>query len=206
MFLFGNIFMRDRDTNAKARDRRLFVCQIDAEDRIIYVNRAWASFGAENGLRISVEGVIGRTLNDFLSSSEVQILYAEIHRTVRQTRKSVRFKFRCDSPDRLRFMEMKLLPLRKKGIAYHTRILRSALRIPIRWLEETSDSAAEMVRMCSWCKKVLDRAAGNWIELEEAVRLHGWLQRPRPPAITHGICPMCLVTWEAELLRVTNRA
>jgi len=187
-----------------SRDPRRFVYKVDASDRIVYVNRAWLAFASENGLELSPDNVLGKPLGDFVSNAELQLLFGEIHRAVRRTRRSLRFNFRCDSPDRRRFMEMRLVPLPGAGIAYHTRILQSERRKPIRF-EETPERSREIISVCSWCKKVHD-PSDNWIEFEDAVQVYQWLERENSPMITHGICPSCLRTLEAELLRVKTRS
>ena len=45
--------------------------------------------------------------------------------------------------------------------------------------------------MCSWCKRV-DTGAGQWCEIEEAVKALNLFDREKMPLIRHRMCGTCL--------------
>lgn len=81
-------------------------------------------------------------------------------------------------------MEMRIRRLPAGLVEFSTRLLREAPRG-----SEPAPEPGGMVRMCSWCKRVL---LDDWVEIDEAVRRLGLFELEQPPRVTHTICRECL--------------
>ncbi len=165
---------------------------------ITSVDAQFASFARENGAPELADAVLGRPLVTFLAGPEVRSLYETLMERVRVRREEVEFPFRCDAPDLRRFMRMRVEPLDDGGLCFTATLERAEPREPVppEWLMSRLDTPAEadIVALCSWCKRVRDDD-GSWQEVEEVMG-RGLLDRDRPVAISHAACPAC----EAEML------
>ena len=91
---------------------RQFICRVDAEDRIAFVDASWAAFAVENGApALTAESVRGTSLWNYISENVTQEFYRIFMRKVRATGRAIVVPFRCDGPECRRFMEMSILPL-----------------------------------------------------------------------------------------------
>ena len=54
-----------------------------------------------------------------------------------------------------------------------------------------------MVRVCGWCNRF--DAAGEWVELEDALPRLRLLEYPDARMLTHGICEACLTRMTGAL-------
>ena len=162
---------------------------IDAEDRLAFVNPAWDQFAADNGARhLRSEAVISRSIWDFISDDTTRYLYREILKRVRAGHRA-RFAFRCDSPGRRRFLEMDARPIMEQGVGFYVRTLALEDRPPQPLLGAARETSGEILRMCSWCKRVPDGNA--WIPVEAAAEKFRVFESPTLPLISHGICGEC---------------
>ncbi len=178
-------------------DPRSFVHRVDASEIITHVNDAWEAFARENRAdHLASEHVVGTSLWRHIGDLETKELYRAILARVRSKRLVLALPYRCDAPDRRRFMELRISPTGSDEVEFASRIVREEQRNPVRLLESDAERSDEFVRMCSWCKKV---KTSDWVEVEEAVRELGLFHRLRLPQITHAICPNCLARLKASL-------
>lgn len=179
-------------------DSRVFTYWIDAHDRITKVNDDWLAFAQENDApELSRAAVLNRSLYEFLEGATVQTIYELILRRVRAAQVPLRVPFRCDAPDRRRFMEMEVTPLPQGRMRLACRVERIEMRPAIAWPRSGTDPS-RLVSMCSWCKRV--QAEGNqWVEIEEAIELFFEDAEGTLPEVSHGICPGCEAEWLREL-------
>jgi hypothetical protein len=177
-----------------------FVYRLDAQDRIVHVNRAWLSFAAENESdALTPEAVLDRPLWDFIADKETRQVYRMILTRVRSSGKEVYIPFRCDSPGIRRFMEMEIARLPEGAVEFRCRLIRAEKRLPIALLDPAADRSDELLQICGWCKRInLD---GGWVEAEEAVKRLDLFGAERLPGLTHGICPDCHATAMREIER-----
>jgi hypothetical protein len=176
---------------------REFICQVDAGNRIVFVDASWVSFAAENGLpSLTLAAVKGRLLWDFITDETSQHVYKALARQVRRTGRMAEVPFRCDSPECRRFMKMFILSLAAGALEFHSVLLREEPRPRVDLLDPEFPRTEEFLTMCAWCKKV---HTGEWLEAEEAVRRLRLFEQPRLPRITHGVCPACQEAFELEL-------
>lgn len=164
--------------------------EIDAEDRIARVSPTWspvALAAGAPGLRDDL--VVGRPLWDFITDPTTRQLYAAMLGRARTVAQPLAFSFRCDTPTERRLLQMRLTGLPAGGVAFEARIVAVQSR-PAVHLLDAGTRREGMVRMCSWCKR-LPVPSGEWLEVEEAMKVLDILDTAPLPAITHGICPQC---------------
>jgi hypothetical protein len=172
-------------------DTRLFIHRIDSENCIIFVNDAWLSFARENNApQLTSESVLNRPLSSFITDIETRHLYEVVVAKVRTTGAIVKIPFRCDSPDRRRFMELGIFSRSREVLEFRSHMLRQESRDPIDLFTSAAERSEELLTMCSICKKA-KMFGERWYEVEEAIDVFDLFGPPKPPLITHGICPAC---------------
>lgn len=175
--------------------------EVDAADRIRGVDERWERAARESGAsELRPETLVGRSVFEFIAGGEVRHLYGLLFASARRRREPIAVPFRCDSPDRRRFMELRIAPGPDDGLAIETRLIAEERRAPVAWLAAPADGSAAMVAMCSWCKRVRT-APEAWEEIEDAVRALDLFDGQALPGITHGICPVCDARLAATLGR-----
>lgn len=169
--------------------------QIDRHGRIVSVGPGWDRFAHSNhGAHLTGNAVIGRTLWDFIGDPTTRTLYQTMVGRLLSGLPAITFAFRCDAPDERRLLEMRMRALPDDRVEFQVTPTTTVDRTPIPLLDPTVARSGDLLRMCSWCKRV-PVAAEEWVEVEVAVQRIGWRQLQEMPAITHGICPTC----EAEV-------
>ncbi len=171
---------------------------IDGADRIVEVCDGWEPFALENGGReLAPDKVLGRQLWDFVSGFAVRDLYRMILRRARGG-VPVSFEIRCDAPHCRRHLGIRVTPLRDGHVQFRTEVLRVEMRPPVALLDAHAPRGVEVVRICSWCKKV-HMPPDAWIEVEEAVLRLRLFERAEVPQLSHGICRACVDLVAASL-------
>jgi len=168
--------------------------RVDSDDRIVAVGGCWDEFATDNGLPGSPEALLGRPLREFVADRSTDHFYTLLLKKVRTSGRPVVFPFRCDAPDRRRYMEMTMTGKENGGVEFCSRILREEPRVPVAILQAGGEREG-LLRMCSWCKQVpVDHS--TWVEVEEALAALRLMEQPRLPAVTHTICPDCFNLFE----------
>lgn len=180
------------------------VYRIDAADRLTFVGAGWDDFAlANNGAGATGESVLGRPLWDFISDVTTAEIYRQVLARIR-TGRAMRFEFRCDSPECRRLLEMKIQLVDDTGaVEFRSTTLEEHEREQPSVQSAQADGAGPedepgLIRVCGWCNR-LD-AAGEWVEVEEALPRLRLLEYPDGRMLTHGICEDCLVKMTAELV------
>jgi hypothetical protein len=162
---------------------------LDGQDRIVKVNDGWHNFYQENTAGGSSDIFVGRPLFDWIVGLEVQEIIRYLLTKVRQSREMSMVPFRCDSPDKVRQLVMCIDSPDGATVHFQTWVLRTTvIDLPPNW------ASKDPITVCSWCKRVqsLHSVLGmRWINLEDAVREMGLLERKEIPKLTHGICADC---------------
>lgn len=170
---------------------RRFVYSVDARDTLDSVNEDWLRFARDNGApELTRERVLGRPLWDFIEGPETRELYAGLFEAVRRRGETFEIPFRCDSPDRFRFMQLALAPGREGGIVCRGLLVREQPRPFYSILDRAFPRAPDTLRLCSLCKRVLVHGS-RWTELADAVRELGLFARDAAPDLEHGVCDRC---------------
>jgi hypothetical protein len=178
----------------------MFVHQIEADDTLSWVNDAWLQFARDNNAtHLTREAILGRPLWDFITEATTRHFYQILVQRVRALARVIKLHYRCDSPEKRRFMRMEIHPWGEGRLQFRNWILREEIRPALELLAAPGDGSGRLITMCSWCKRVHNPAAGEWQEPEQAVRQMQLFNCATPPPITHGICPACEKALEAEI-------
>ncbi|MBK1705171.1 PAS domain-containing protein [Halochromatium glycolicum] len=173
-------------------DRPRCVHRINADGRISFVNDHWLAFASNNGYETSRTLVLGQALIDAISDEETQHIYAQLIERVCASGRAIRFGYRCDAPDRRRWMQMRMhrLPASEE-IEFASELLHEEPRPPVALIHPPRPPSPpeDVLSMCSWCKAVL--AEQSWVEIEQAVIKLRLFVADGMPRISHGICPDC---------------
>jgi len=174
--------------------------QIDSDNRLTNLSGKWSVFAADNQAADLTEAfVVNKSLFVFISDESSRHLYKMLIERTRIDCQTLRFPFRCDAPDRRRFMEMEIFPLNHESIGFRSCILKEEPREPVALLDPVAVRSDELVKICSWRKRVqLDHS--EWVEVEEAVARLGLFQANALPGLTHGMCPSCYEGYVNKLL------
>lgn len=170
---------------------------VDAHGIITAVGGGWSGFAAANeAAHLTPELVIGRRHLDFVAGPTMPYLYGLLHQRVAGGAEVV-VASRCDSPTKLRWMDLKLTPDGQGGVTYEAKLTRIEPRPASHAGEEQEqgDRGTGRVVMCGWCKRV--KVNGEWLPLEEAVMCQGLFATSALPWVTHGVCSTC---YEQNLL------
>ena len=165
---------------------------IDAQDRITEVSENWDAFARANAAASNTlaGAVVGRPLWSFIAGEETEHLFRLIAAHVRKSGATLTIPIRCDSPDCRRCLSLSLRGLPDDEMVFESRVDRIEMRAPIDMLDARFDRSAELMRICSFCKKIASRE-DEWIEIEAAVRQFRLFEATRLPMLTHGVCPVC---------------
>ena len=164
---------------------------IDKEHRIIFLSDEWQSFANENKASfLTADTVINKSIFEFIADGECKHLYQMIVDRSRKEQVEMRLSFRCDSPDKRRFMSMEVFPLKDEAIGIKSCILREEIRDPVLLMSTGIDRTDEILLICSWCKKV-KTDENKWVEVEEAIEQMGLFGASSFPKLSHGMCPAC---------------
>lgn len=178
----------------------MFVHQIEADDTLSWVNEAWLQFARENqASHLNLETILGRPLWDFITEATTRHFYQIIVQRARALTRVVTLHYRCDSPEKRRFMRMEIHPMGQGRIQFRNWILREELRPALELVSHQSSAGPRLITMCSWCKRIKNPMNNSWEELEDAIRQMQLFKYDKPSPITHGICPECEKTLEAEM-------
>lgn len=179
------------------RDFRKFIYRIDENNIIVYVNEEWLEFARENkSAGLTRESVIGTSLWKYINDIETVHIYESLIERVKMNGNPVIVPYRCDSPQRRRFMEMKIYQIPANFIEFQNFILREEPRKLITLIDTAAPRNGKILELCGWCKKVL--TPEGWVEIEEAMQLLKLFNIPKLPKISHGICPACKQNFSAQ--------
>jgi hypothetical protein len=162
---------------------------VNSRDELTWVGGQWERFALENGgAALLPEHVLGRPLWDFVSDATTRQLYREALARVRAGR-AIRLPLRCDAPGLRRWLELTISPDEGGRVLFESRTLREEAREPVAVLGASGPRLEELLRCCSWCKRV--EAGGEWLEVEEAVARLNLFEHAALPMLTHGMCEPC---------------
>lgn len=173
-------------------DRTRFVHRINADGRISFVNDNWLVFASNNGYQTSRTRVLGQALVEVISDEETRHIYAQLIERACVSGRAIRFGYRCDAPDRRRWMQMRMHRVpSSEEIEFASELLREEQRPSVALIHPPRPPSPpeDVLSMCSWCKSVL--AERVWVEIEQAIIRLGLFGTNGMPRISHGICPDC---------------
>lgn len=163
---------------------------IDESDRLVSVSNTWVDFARANGApELTRERVVGRPLWEFMEGAEIREIYELLFGWVRRHQSVIELPFRCDSPDCLRFMRLRLTPSEAGRIDLAAVLDREERRPHLMILDCLSARSEYAFPLCSFCRRIF--AFGAWLEPEEAIARLGWLESRHPPQIEEDVCGYC---------------
>ncbi len=167
------------------------IYDLSATDEVVWVNDAWSRCAdANDGGALSPDLVLRRRLWDFIAGEPTRHIYGLLFDRVRSGGEVVRLSFRCDAPARRRLLELEISPLPDGYIRCRTRSVAEEARNPVALLDPARARSDQLLRLCSWCKRMAVPERG-WLHLEVAVSALGLFADRLPPDLTHGVCPDC---------------
>ena len=167
--------------------------RIDHQGVLIHVSDSWTQFALDNGSPDLVsERVLGKPLMSFVSDLETRHLYRVILSGFAPQGVPVVLTLRCDSPTLRRFLQLIISQLPDQEIQFLSHTLRTEPRDAVPLLDPSTNRSDELLRMCSWCKRIL-LPEDRWVEVEEAVAELELFCLDALPKLTHGVCPTCRV-------------
>lgn len=150
--------------------------------------------------RAASNGIIGKSLFDFISDDVTRMYIAAMVESVRVLPKTLFRPYRCDTPELKRFMMMTVTPEDDGLIRVSHALLRSEPMAKKAFFQalsyaESSKSTAFQSKMailgigfirCSLCNRICQVGQNDWLEADaltvtnEAIR------------VVYGLCPDCL--------------
>jgi len=166
--------------------------EIAADDTIRFVDDRWNRFAEINdGAELQKPAILGQSLWDFIADETTVSLYQQLIARVREGR-IARFKFRCDSPDCRRMLEMFLSGDAEGNVKFETHPLRIERRHEVPLFSRRTARSQELLRTCAWCNRIdVSKQAPAWVEVEDAVKQLALFEMVNLPRLTHGICESC---------------
>lgn len=159
---------------------------IDDQDRLIRLDEGYYRFAAENGWD-GAEGSLGRSLWDYVAGEDVKKILRLLVRRIRDEVRGVELICRCDGPDVVREMDVRIAATSSgRGVLFSARVRSEADREPQALLDPRPPRGRDRLPMCAWCDRF--EVNGEWVEVEEAAQRLELLRRGELPALEHTVC------------------
>ena len=172
-------------------DSNCVTYHIDNNNIIVYLSDNWDQFAKKNKGDKLVGGVLlNKSLYDSIADWRCQHLYKLLINRALLLHQTVKFPYRCDSPEFRRFMTMEITQLENSITEFRSCVVREEAREPQLLLDPYIPRSSEFLLICSWCNKV-NISKGSWLEIEDAVKKAGLFDTELLPNLTHGVCPAC---------------
>ncbi|MFN2377511.1 MAG: hypothetical protein ABR538_13310 [Candidatus Binatia bacterium] len=184
---------------------RIVRYRINSDDELLEVDEGWRHFAlANDAAHLLHDNVLGRVLWDFLSDDTTRQLYQQIVKKVRKGA-STTFTLRCDGPTCRRHLGMTIRADESGNVEFETTVLRSEDRETVALLDPGAKRSDAMLRVCAWCNRI-DTGAGQWMEVEDAIRHLRLFELAAMPQLTHGVCGECFRFMESKLDQLDSRS
>jgi len=170
---------------------RTFAYSIDRDDLIESVSDSWLEFARENRApELTREHVVGQILWRFVAGRETRLLYEDLFLKVRTRAESLALPFRCDSPDRFRFMRLMLDAGPRDSIDCRGILIREQQRPYLSILDQAFPRTNDSLPMCSCCNRI--HAFGTqWLDAEDAIRRLDLFDSASLPQLEYAVCDAC---------------
>lgn len=170
---------------------RAFAYSIQRDGTVASVSDAWLEFARENRApELTREYVVGRSLWSFVAGRETRLLYEDLFHEVRTRDASIELPFRCDTPDRFRFMRLILRAGPEDLVDCEGILVREQERPYFSILDRAFPRTQAQISMCSLCKRVHTFDL-QWLELEDAIRKLDLFDSSQLPEIRYTVCEDC---------------
>lgn len=164
---------------------------LDATDSIVAEAGDWDRFAlANDGESIPAARVIGRRLDDFISSDVTRMFVRAMLMSARTLKREVQRSYRCDSERMKRLMQMTIMPRDGNWLdVCHHQLTQEPRQQQPPIVNAASGGAATFVKRCSMCNRI--RVRQKWNELDYPLQT----AFPTPVVnltVVYGVCPDCL--------------
>ncbi|MCP5155872.1 MAG: hypothetical protein H6983_17005 [Ectothiorhodospiraceae bacterium] len=171
---------------------------LGADDTIEAANPAFWRFASANEATLTERDVLGTSLFRFIADTATAQVYRALHRCVRETGRPLVLPYRCDSPERLRGLEMVISPLADSRLLIRNLTRRIERRPGGRAVRLAHGRAAggrrpyhPMLRFCSICNRGAVSRDG-WMELHDLVSSEFERFAGEPIAAVTQPCSHCI--------------
>ncbi|AKJ63371.1 hypothetical protein [Kiritimatiella glycovorans] len=177
---------------------RACIYETDADGVLVSACGDWDRFaGSNDAPQCRSERMVGKPLMDFIRHEGTQAVYQALIERACQSEAPLEFPFRCDAPDLIREMWMRMEAGEHGGVRFTSSVISERSRKKISLLDASIPHAKdELVHVCGWCKKI--RTPEGWAELEDGVRRMGLFHCACVPRVSHGMCEQCCDTIAAR--------
>lgn len=166
---------------------------IDGNNVIVSLGEDWLRFARENGApELSRESVIGHCLWEYVAGEATRQLYEVMFRRVRDEGRMLVLPFRCDSPERFRFMQLAIESGEGRELRLSGRLLREQVRPLLKLLDRLVVRSSDPLAICSVCLRV-QILGTTWVEAEEAVERLDLFASSELPPLDYRVCGNCVV-------------
>jgi hypothetical protein len=155
-------------------------------------------FASETEAIQELQSKIGTSLWEWVSDRAAQHLLNIVLQRLRTTQVAITLPYRCDTPDFRLYMQADLIPLADGHVEIASRTLRYERRRVAR-LAKVTTGTEELLRICSWCKRIHVR---EWVQPELAIKYLRLFECSTMPDLSHGICEDCK---ESMLVSIRQR-
>lgn len=168
------------------------IYMIDKLDRIISVSDNWSLFARENeaGESCHPDAILNRPLWDFIHGIEISHFYEILLKNIRAKNKTVKVPFRCDAPEKRRYLELTITPVPEESLEFTSSLIREELRDRVDMLDSGGTRSDRLITICCMCMKVA-LAEDRWVEVESALVSLKLFEEDPLPQISHGLCAEC---------------
>lgn len=165
---------------------------LDKADVIVAVNKKWDEFARDNdGEKILAAKIIGKRLDQFIHGDVTRMFVRTMIMSARTLKRPVYRPYRCDSPQRKRFMEMTVVPHASGTVEVVHRELRSEPIVNNFTIRAATEGQRSIfLKRCSLCNRV--NAKGVWSEIDDAVAENRLDADKSTLKVIYGVCPDCL--------------
>jgi len=163
---------------------------LDTKDLITAVSSSWNHFALNNnaGKNSLAQNVIGQNIYSFIISDPTRMYLQILIQQARVLGNTVAKKYRCDSPQLKRYMEMRITPEQTGQIRLDHLLERVEPFVrPISFYPASSGGTATAYR-CSICARLY--LAGCWVMPDDAIT-EGLISLDAPLPVIYTVCPVC---------------
>jgi hypothetical protein len=169
----------------------VFDYRLSADGVVLSLGDDWLRFARENGApELTRDSVIGHSVWEYVAGESTRELYEMMFLRVLDREKLLVLPFRCDSPDRFRFMTLSIEPAQDHTLQLSGRLVRDQARPYLKLLDRLVTRSTDPLGTCSVCLRV-KLFEETWVETEEAVERLKLFDSAQLPPLDYRVCPDC---------------